>query len=378
MNRPFLIFVLLLVSLTPAYAQRDHPAVQRSTALAFPASLSILPASFSGWQKKPGSRVIPSPAGADAPNAEVLTEYGFTDFESAAYQKDGRDLTVKAIRFADTNGAYGAFTFYRQPQMSAEKLCSEGASDATQVLFYCSNVLVQATLDRVTAMSGTQMRALADALPKGSGAAALSPTAPLFLPENLRHNVKYIVGPAAFAKIGSPVPEQIVDFTRSPEVAISRFSSRDGTGTAVVINYPTPKIAALQLKIAEDWNNASKSANSGSSSDPNAATTFVAKRSGPLVALVVGDLPQSTASDVLSKINYEADVTWSEPTFNGKRDNIGNLVVNILYLSFILIFFMFVISIAIGGMRLLERKFFPAREQARAQEAEFIRLKLND
>ena len=103
MNRPFLIFVLLLVSLTHAYAQKDHSPSQRSTALAFPASQSILPVSFSGWQKKPGSRVLASPAGADAPNAEVLTEYGFTDFESATYQKDGRDLTVKAIRFADTN-----------------------------------------------------------------------------------------------------------------------------------------------------------------------------------------------------------------------------------------------------------------------------------
>jgi hypothetical protein len=145
-----------------------------------------------------------------------------------------------------------------------------------------------------------------------------------------------------------------------------------------VINYPTPKIAALQLKVADDWNNANKNAAPPASSDQNAPATFLAKRSGPLVALVVGDLPLSAANDVLSKINYEADVTWSEPTYNGKRDNIGNLIVNILYLSFILIFFMFVISIAIGGVRLLEHKFFPAREQARAQEAEFIRLKLND
>src|SRR5256885_13774607 len=114
MTRSLLIFALLLVSLMPGYAQKDHPPAQRSTTLAFPASQSILPASFSGWQKKPGSRVLASSVGADASNADVLTEYGFTDFESTIYQKDGRDLTVKAIRFADTNGAYGAFTFYRQ------------------------------------------------------------------------------------------------------------------------------------------------------------------------------------------------------------------------------------------------------------------------
>jgi len=43
--------------------------------------------------------------------------YGFTDFESAVYTHDNRKLTVKAARFADTSGAYGAFTYYKMPQM---------------------------------------------------------------------------------------------------------------------------------------------------------------------------------------------------------------------------------------------------------------------
>ena len=376
MKRLALIFAVLLSCLWPTSdAQATKDMKSSSTPLVFPATGSILPKSFAGWQKLPGARVIASATGADSANAQVLNEYGFTDFEAATYEKDGRVIQVKAMRFADTTGAYGAFSFYRQPQMSKEKLCSEGVSDATQVLFYCTNVVVQATLDRVTAMTATQMRALSGALPRMTGSSAQPPNAPLYLPENLRQTVRFVVGPIAFGKINAPIPASVIDFSRSPEVAVAKFRAVDGIATAVVINYPTPKIATLQLKQFEDWKKASVAT---ASPEPNTLNTFVAKRTGPLVALVMGDIAQAEANEVLSKINYEADVTWSEPTFNGKRDNIGNLVVNILYLAFILIFFMFIMGIAFGGMRVVSRRFFPTRVLGRDEDAEIIQLKLND
>ena len=63
------------------------------------------------------------PAVADPANAALLKEYGFTDFESATYtREDGRKLTLKAARFADASGAYGAFTYYKLPQMLKETI----------------------------------------------------------------------------------------------------------------------------------------------------------------------------------------------------------------------------------------------------------------
>jgi hypothetical protein len=374
MKQSFSICVVTFFLTACGFAQSDKPAAARATPLAFASSGPILPNSFAGWQKHSGSRIVSSAAAADAANAQVLNEYGFTDFEAATFEKDGRTISVKAMRFTDTPGAYGAFTFYRQPTMSKETLCSEGASDATQVLFYCTNLVVQVTLDRVTAMSATQMRGLADSLPKMTGTSAQPPNAPLYLPESFRGAVKFVVGPKAFDHIDSPIPASAIDFSRVPEIAVAKFRSVDGIATAIVINDPTPKIATLQLKQLEDWKRASKA------SAPSQTTldTFATKRSGPLVALVMGDIAQAEANDVLGKINYEADVTWSEPTFNGKRDNIGNLVVNILYLAFILIFFMLVMGLAIGGLRILARKFFPTRVLGRSEEAEIIRLKLSD
>ena len=64
---------------------------------------------------------------ADSANAALLKEYGFTDFESGTYTRDdGRKLDLKAIRFADASGAYGAFTYYKMPQMLKESIPDQG------------------------------------------------------------------------------------------------------------------------------------------------------------------------------------------------------------------------------------------------------------
>ena len=95
---------------------------------------------------------------ADQADAAVLKEYGFSDAELATYARDDRKIQVKAARFGDTSGAYGAFTFYSRPLMQREKIPDQGASNNSRVLFYRSNILVDVSLDRVTAMSAADMR----------------------------------------------------------------------------------------------------------------------------------------------------------------------------------------------------------------------------
>src|SRR5712692_2612798 len=83
----------------------------------------ILPKQFAGWQVSGSVRPSKDPAAADPVNAALLREYGFSDFESATYARDdGRKLTLKAGRFGDASGAYGAFTYYKMPQMLTEKI----------------------------------------------------------------------------------------------------------------------------------------------------------------------------------------------------------------------------------------------------------------
>ena len=162
-----------------ATAFADDPAPKPA------ATPEILPSSFAGWQiEKP--QFSKSASAADATNANVLHEYGFTDFEGATYTRDdGRKLTVKAARFADASGAYGAFSFYKTPAMLNEKIGDQGYSLNERVLFYRGNVLVDAVFQQLSAMSAAELRELADDLPRPAGSGTIFRDSRPTCPKNL-------------------------------------------------------------------------------------------------------------------------------------------------------------------------------------------------
>ncbi len=71
----------------------------------------MLPQQFEGWQMQGAAQMSADPAAADPTNAAVLREYRFTDLATSTYTRDdGRTLKVRAARFADASGAFGAYT----------------------------------------------------------------------------------------------------------------------------------------------------------------------------------------------------------------------------------------------------------------------------
>ena len=235
MKRLVTIFVLLLAAWAlPAAAQKNAPVVsietghRAETGKSVPADSSLLPKIFAGWQVSGAPEISKDPAVADPTNAPVLKEYGFRDFESATYVRPGgRKLTVKAARFADASGAYGAFTFYKLPEMLNEQIGDQGASANEHVLFYKGNVLVQAVLDQITVMSAAELRELGDDLPKPKGTDAVLPTLPTYLPKQsyVKNSAKYVLGPASLANVQSPLPADLVDFGREPEITLGNTAA---------------------------------------------------------------------------------------------------------------------------------------------------------
>jgi len=332
---------------------------------------TFLPAEFGGWHLQ-SAKTSADPAVADAAYAPVLKEYGFHELESAVYVQPGRKLTVKAAQFNDTTGAYGAFTFYKSPNMLREQIGDQGASLNERVLFYRGNVLVDAVFDRLTAMSAAELRELAGDLPLPVGNARNLPSLPVYLPKQayVKNTAKYVVGPLALQDVDAPVDGQTVDFARGAEVALGRYSTTAGEATLMLISYPTPQIAGERLKAIEA---AHPNALNGNES---AAGNFLAKRTGPLVAVTAGDISTSEAKALLASVNYDAEVTWNENTFLGKRNNVGNLIVNIFFLVGILIGIALVIGVFFGGIRVLLRRIYPGRVFDRPEDVEIIRLHL--
>ena len=309
-----------------------------------------------------------SAAKADAAYPAVLTEYGFADSETATYtREDGRKLTIKAAQFKDATGAYGAFTFYRQPGMKSEEIGTKAASANNRILFFRSNVLVDANFDHVTEMSAAELRELAGALPSAQGSADNLPTLPQYLPKKdaVASSARYVLGPQALMAVKAPLSAEEIDFKNEPEVLTQDYTSSDGLLTLSIIDYPTPQIAAERLRSLQS----SQDATSGS---------ILVRRSGPLVAVVTGPNRSSAARNLLNSVNYEAEVTWNQATSVSKRDNIGNLIVAAFTLVGIILLFSLIFGVFFGGIRVLLKRIFPQKIFDRPEDVEIIQLHLRE
>ncbi|MGC2109555.1 MAG: DUF6599 family protein [Candidatus Korobacteraceae bacterium] len=336
------------------------------SAIAADSGSGVLPKAFAGWIQSGQPKVSAEASQADSAYPAALTEYGFTSAETATYtREDGRKLTIKAAQFKDATGAYGAFTFYRQPAMKTEQIGTKAASANDRILFFRSNILVDANFDRVTEMSAAELRELAGSLPVARGSADNLPNLPEYLPKKdaVENSARYILGPQALMAIKGPLTAEQVDFSHDPEILLQDYTSSAGPLTLTLIEYPTPQIARERLRALQG-------------SEPNAASSLLARRSGPIIDVVTGATGSSEAQSLLNSVNYEAEVTWDEATSVSKRDNIGNLIVGVFALIGIILLISLIFGVFFGGIRLLMKRIFPDRVFDRPEDVEIIQLHL--
>jgi hypothetical protein len=365
------VLAILIVICLSACAWAAGPAVSPAP--------PILPKQFAGWQIQGAPQTSADANVADPTNAPLLKEYGFTDVESATYKNDdGRTLKIRAARFTDASGAFGAYSFYLQPEMAREQIGDQGASLDKRVLFYRGHIVVDAVFSQLSMMSPANLRELAGILPRPAGNAAELPPVLAFMPHHgYRPNTeKYAEGPLALNAIASPISVDQVDFSASPEVALGQYSTASGAATLVLIEYPTPALAIDHLRRIDAANHAAPST-PGVASVENVGP-FFAKRTGPIIAIAAGPLSLGDAQTLLGAVNYEASVTWNENTYFDKKNNIANLLVNIILLCIIVGAISLAAGLAFGGARVLLRRYFPGQTFGHADQTEFISLSLSE
>ena len=331
------------------------------------ASDNILPKSFAGWTQTGDVKVVTKPEQVDAAYPAVLNEYGFTEAATATYMRpDGRTLTIKAAQFKDATGAYGAFTFYRDPAMKSEQIGTKAASANQRILFFRSNILVDASLDRVTGMSAAELRELAEMLPEVKGTAGNLPNLPEYLPKEnaVENSAKYILGPQALAATHTPLTAELAAFSVEPEILTQSYITPDGPVTLMLLEYPTPQIAIERLRAIQ----------AAQGSDPK----FTARRTGPIIVAESGNVGNSDAKATLNAVNYEAEVTWNEATSISKKDNVGNLLLAVFGLIGILLLIGLVFGVFMGGIRVFLTRYFPGTVFDLPENVEILQLHIED
>ncbi len=363
------VALAVLICLTGAAFATIQPAA--------PPAPPILPTQFAGWQIEGAPEASKDAAAADPTNAALLNEYGFTDVEAATYKSDdGSTLKIRAARFADASGAFGAYSFYLRPEMAREEIGDQAASINQRVLFYRGSIVVDAVFSQLSVMSAAVLRELAGVLPRPRGNEGELPPVLLYMPHHgyEANTEKYAEGPLALSAINSPLPADLVDFGATRDVVLGQYSTPSGAVTLMLIEYPTPAVAAEHLRRIDAAHSAAQP-QEGVAAIENVGP-FFDKRSGPIVAIAAGPLSQSDAQMLLGAVNWKPSLTWNENTYFDKKDNIANLLVNIILLCIIVGAISLAAGVAFGGARVLLRRHFPGPVFGRADQTEFISLHL--
>jgi hypothetical protein len=390
--RPF--FSLLIVALTTlSLNAQSRPAKHSikptaSTTTSAPQAESVasspqslLPETFAGWQLTGTPEQSTQASAADPGDAVPLQEYGFTRYESARYTRDDAELTVKAVEFGDATGAFGAFTFYRRPTMSAADIGGGGAFDGTRVLFWNGAILVDAKFQHITLMSAGELRDLVTQLPKPIGNQGTLPRLPGYLPrQHLEpETVRYAIGPQSYQMSGGVLSPALVDFGRSAEVVTAEYNALGGTGTLTIINYPDTDIAIDRQHEIQAY-----FASHGSSqypwtpalTDSNPAAIQL-RRSGPLLAVSSGSYSGGAANELLQRVHYEEIVTMghekprtSDPKF------VAQIILDVAFLVGIFALIAIILGVSLGAGRAAWRRSRNKSGLPEDESSEFIRLNL--
>jgi hypothetical protein len=239
-------------------------------------------------------------------------------------------------------------------------------------------VLVDAQFSKESAMSGAQLRELAGLLPRPIGNSANLPTFIEFMPHRdyITNTQKYVMGPAALAAQAPPVSADLVDFGASSEVSLGRYNTSSGEATLMLISYPTPQMAAEHLRRIDAARQMAQPQAGVSSVE--SVGSFFDKRTGPIVAIATGPVSDGDAKTLLGRVNWEASVTWNQPTDNAQARDLYMLILNIVVLCGILAGLAVVAGVAFGGIRILMKRWYPDKMFDRPEQMEFISLHLTE
>lgn len=306
-------------SAAPTSASKPAPNEVVTKVSLPPSPAALLPDALDGWIANGPAKAIADAATADPANAAALQEYEFTGGATNSYKRDGEKLTLRALRFQDASGAYGAYSFYRQNGWPKADIGSGAASNHNRVLFWKGNAVIDANFSQIGALSASELRELAAKIPDPPGNKSLMPPILANLPQHSLdpQTTHYAEGPAGYAGGGGVLPADLVGFDRGAETATANYSLVSGPATLTVIDYPTPQMAeAMESKIRDYIKAGSKAQPTWTKPlmDSDLASLEV-RRSGPLVILVSGDAIPDESHRLIETVHFNADlVAIPQPT----------------------------------------------------------------
>jgi Family of unknown function (DUF6599) len=340
------------------------------------AAQGLLPASFSGWNSTSTVTVQPSDLEKLAGNnAAVLREYGVALAEQRDFTRGARTITLTLYRIKDSSAAYGAYSFLRTPDMTGANLIEHSSVGRDRALLLIGNLILDATAKDIFSI-GEDLSSLAQQLALRAEQGSLPPL-PLYLPVKGRvpRSDRYVLGPVALSALLPLASDDWLGFADGAEAELARYRINGEEYTLLITEYPTPQIANKQLRDLAQRFDLDMGQGPAASDTKNKPTLF-ARQTSSLVAFVVNAHSKAAAEALLSRVRYETDLTWNEPSFSLTQPGWGTIIVGIITGTGILCLFALIAGIAFGGVRVLVKRFFPGKVFDRASQVEILQLGL--
>jgi hypothetical protein len=332
----------MLRSLSFNRAQRSAPAAYFAKRLAsaapcalvlaaagvFPLEAAILPDQIGEFAKGETKALA-------AQDPALYQEFGFIAAEQAQYTGAGKRFTASAWRLRDSTGALGLFEARRPADAAPAKLAALFSKTPDGAIFAYGNYVFQ-TIGEVPEQKDLEL--LFAQLPQLDNAPL--PALAANLPQNglIANSERYILGPASLARFEPRIAPSLAAFHQGTEAQLGRYRTPKGDLTLVIFSYPTPNIARERqeefLKLRGT----------------------IAKRSGPLVGVVVQPVDADAAERVLAGVQYAGNLTLNEKVPVNEGLFLYKLFLNIFVLSGVLIGLSIILGIGFGGFRILRRK----------------------
>ena len=259
----------------------------------------------------------------------LWNEYGLKESETATYENGKDKFTATVYRLQDTTDSLAAFYWQRPAAATPSDLANLAVETPKGVLLVRGNYLLSfqgykpaaaelaPVLDGLRDVDSTQL-----------------PTLLGFFPSQglVANSERYVTGPAGLQKFVPGIAPSLAAFHLGAEAEIGAFGTPKGNMTLAVFNYPTPQIAMQK------------------EGDFRGLAGAVAKRSGPLVAVILSPPDADAAERLLAQVRYEAQITLDERVLK-PNDNAGVMLINIFVLTGILLVFCIIAGLFVGGFR---------------------------
>jgi hypothetical protein len=309
------------------------------------ANAAILPDQFGGFMK--GSS---QPLAASDP--ALFQEFGFQAGERAEYKSPQKRFSVSAWRFQDSTGALALFEARRPALATPGKLTDLFVKTPDGAVVGFANYVFQIT---GAVPEQKDLELLYVQLPQLDRAPL--PALISYLPQEglIPNSERYILGPASLARYEPRISPSLAAFHLGAEAQTGRYRTPKGDLNLVIFSYPTPNMARERqeelLKVPGT----------------------IAKRSGPLVGVVVQPPDADAAEQVLAQVQYAGKLTLNQQVPVNQAQYLAKLFLNIFTLSGVLMALSIIVGVGFGGFRVLLRKLGRGGD-----EEPFVLLRIRD